>query len=172
MVSPEDGQSVEPETTPDVDSDLPTSPVFSSAEDGDPNESFDIAGQTEKTPSGRNRSSEQNHLDPEQIIPFLQREFTFPAIDTYIEARFEQVGVLPILEQAGILPPLTDLNPYHPEEEAASYEQWWAEHPTEQEVYNEQFHMRQQLLKYLHIGALVGILAGRPLYPGRTFPGK
>lgn len=119
-----------------------------------------------KSDAGR----EPSQLDPERLVPFLKTEFTFPAIDTYIEARFERVGLLSILEQAGVLPQLEDPNPYDLEHETAAYEQWWAQHPDEQDVFIARLEERQLLLKYLHIGAIVGYITGRDLYSGRDFP--
>ncbi len=109
-------------------------------------------------------------LDPEQFVPFLRTEFTFPAIDTYVEARFARLGLVPILEEAGVLPRVEDPNPYDLAEETAAYEQYWAEHPDEHDAFFARIEERRQMLRYLHIGAILGHVAGRDLYPGRSFP--
>lgn len=112
-------------------------------------------------------SSGENETSPQRLIEFLQGEFYFPAIDLYIERKFEQAGLLDVLEQAEILPVTPDPNPFDPAHDERSYDQWWTDHPDELEVYEQKDEERRTILRYLHIGALIGHLSGGRLYPGR-----
>jgi hypothetical protein len=104
------------------------------------------------------------------VVEFLSNEFHFPAIDLYIERQFERRGWLATLEQAGILPVVVSPNPFDPKQDEAAHTQWWQQHPSELEAFEEKQEARQAILKVLHIGALIGHLDGARLYPGRNLP--
>lgn len=112
----------------------------------------------------------ENDATPDPRVAFLRHEFNFPAIDLYIERKFAEAGFLTVLEDAGVLPVVADPNPFDPTHDETAYDLWWAAHPAEFDVYDQQSAERRTILKHLHIGALVAHLAGRNLYPGRDLP--
>lgn len=107
-----------------------------------------------------------------QLTAFLEQEFKVPALDVYVEAKFKKGGLLAVLEQAGVLPVAENPNPYGVEQEEEKFEQWANEHPEEQEAFNRRMDERAIALKYLHIGALLGHMVGKHLYPGRKLPAQ
>jgi hypothetical protein len=122
--------------------------------------------------ASKNLSTDANlEANPAQFAEFLEQEFSYPAVDVYIETKLRRTGWLPVLEQAGVIPGGADPNPFDAEQEQDQYEQWWREHPAELEMFSQNFEQRIRALKYLHIGAIIGRIAGRRLYPGRVFPG-
>jgi hypothetical protein len=64
------------------------------------------------------------------------------------------------LEQAGILPTASGPNPFDDEFEGAPPEQWWEEHPEERHELLRIFEQRDQALRHLYIGAILGHLFG------------
>ena len=101
---------------------------------------------------------------------FLSREFTFPAIDLYIERKFEQNGLLPMLEEQGIVPRVVNPNPYNPEGQEEAYDQWWEQHDEEFEAYDRRQSERILALKLVYVGTIIGHLKGKQLLAGRDLP--
>jgi hypothetical protein len=74
--------------------------------------------------------------------------------------RFETLlmleGLLSRLEQAGIVPTVENPNPYDPELDEDQHERWWEEHLPEAEKFDRAVDRRNEVLRYLYIGATIG----------------
>ncbi|MEW5957680.1 MAG: hypothetical protein AB1801_08155 [Chloroflexota bacterium] len=75
-------------------------------------------------------------------------------------ARFETQlmleGLLSRLEQAGILPTVENPNPYDPGLDIEQHDRWWEEHPQEAEKFDRLVDKRNEVLRHVYIGALIG----------------
>jgi len=75
-------------------------------------------------------------------------------------ARFETQlmleSLLSRLEQAGIVPVVDNPNPHNPDLDEEQHEQWWEEHPQEAMKFEESVDKRNEVLRHLFIGALIG----------------
>jgi hypothetical protein len=103
--------------------------------------------------------------EPQNLARFLYREFHERTTGFGAEAKFEQRGFLPILEAAGILPPLINPNPYARLQEEDRYLDWWIEHPEAELAYQESLRHRREILNHIHIGSILGRIAGDQLFP-------
>lgn len=65
-------------------------------------------------------------------------------------------GLLSRLEQARILPLVENPNPYDPPQNMDEHDQWWEQHPEEAMKFDMQVDKRNEVLRCLYIGALIG----------------
>ena len=119
---------------------------------------------------GKGEARQKLESTSDRLVEFLRQEYTIPGIDVYVEIKFEQMGLLPSLEQAGILSKAENPNPFDPDKASAQHNQWWAEHPEAENLFSQELAKRAEVLRYLHIGALVREMAGHRFYAGRDLP--
>lgn len=82
----------------------------------------------------------------------LRDLFNQPALDVYIEAKLAQDGTLSILEEAGIVPKVTNPNPNNPTTHQALHDNWWRKHPAAARQFQDEMAQRGQALKHVYIG--------------------
>jgi len=70
--------------------------------------------------------------------------------------RLKDAGLLSELERSGWLPAVENPNPHDLQHEEQQHEQWWKDHPNEEEKFSRSFEQREERLKYLYLGALLG----------------
>lgn len=119
---------------------------------------------------GKTQVGENPESTADRLVAFLRQEYTVPGIDVYIETKFEQMGLLSSLEQAEILPRAENPNPFDPAQAEAQHNQWWTEHPEAGNRFSQELAKRAEVLRCLHIGALLREISGRRFYPGRALP--
>lgn len=119
---------------------------------------------------GKAEAGENTKATTDRLREFLRQEYTFPGIDVYAETKFAQMGLLSSLEQAGILPRAENPNPFDPAQAEAQHNQWWVEHPEAGTMFSQELAKRAEVLRCLHIGALIREMVGRPFYRGRDLP--
>jgi hypothetical protein len=97
--------------------------------------------------------------DPNTLIDLFREEY-HGAGHLAFAKQLEATGLFDELEQAGVLPTTPDPNPFDDELDGAQPEQWWGEHPEEQEKLVRTLEQRDQALRHLYIGAILGHLFG------------
>jgi hypothetical protein len=65
-------------------------------------------------------------------------------------------GLLDRLEQAGIVPIAENPNPCDPDVHEDEHERWWVEHPQEADEFERDVDRRNEILRCLYIGAVIG----------------
>jgi hypothetical protein len=108
----------------------------------------------------------QAEADTDRLIEFLRREYKNAFLDVLLEVQLEKVRLLSVLESAGILPVVKNPNPFELELEEEQHEQWWKEHPAEEEEFSRNVENRDKILRYLYIGMTLGHLFPE-LFPNR-----
>lgn len=115
-------------------------------------------------PSSCERPNFGEEFEP-QRIPEIKDERLAKALreikkgydpSAHLETQLMLEGLLPRLEQAGILPIIENPNPYDPVINEAQHENWWEEHPYEGEIFERTVDKRNEVLRHLYIGALIG----------------
>ena len=108
----------------------------------------------------RNESSRPGEYDPasqeerlDQTLADIQRGREPHA---RLETQLLLTGLLPRLEQAGIVPVIESPNPYEFGDDAVKHEQWWENHPAEVEQFLEGVEKRDEVFRILYVGALIG----------------
>jgi hypothetical protein len=129
------------------------------------------------------RESPSNHQEPRQLesnqpapnfrveqrgselIPDIQDERLTQAIRDIERgydpsARFEiqlmLEGLLDRLEEAKIVPIVDNPNPHDPDVDEDEHERWWEEHPQKAEDFERSVDRRNEILRHLYIGAVIG----------------
>lgn len=97
----------------------------------------------------------QSESSDDKLSEFIQ-EYKNPEGRIVFERDLASSGWLMRLEQVGILPVLENPNPFDPEMEEQQHEQWWEEYPNEEEQYGRNVERREDILKYLYVGTLLG----------------
>lgn len=75
---------------------------------------------------------------------------------THFEFVLARKGLLSQLEETGIVPVVLNPNPYDPDIEEDKCAQWWEDHAEEGEEFRDGLKKRQDVLKNLFIGAVLG----------------
>ena len=88
-----------------------------------------------------------------QALADIERGREFPA---RFETQLLLEGFLPRFEQAGIVPAVENPNPYNTGDELDRHEKWWDDHPQETETFLQLMERRNEILRVLYVGALVG----------------
>ena len=123
----------------------------------------DHSEQPDQTKSDRPSFREARSRQPR--IPEIQDDRLAEAIRDLEKgydpsARFEiqlmVEGLLSRLEQGGVLPIVENPNPFDPDLDEDQHERWWEEHPQEAEVFNRAIDKRNEVLRHLYIGAIIG----------------
>ncbi len=96
---------------------------------------------------------------PDTLIDLFGQEY-HGAGHLAIAEELEATGLFDELEQAGVLPTTPDPNPFDDELEGAQPEQWWEEHPEKRDELLRTLGQRDQALRHLYIGAILGHLFG------------
>lgn len=118
-----------------------------------------------------NEHREQSQLDKaghfeDRILEYLQKVGGHPAhYSLYFELKLYGAELLSRLEEAGIVPTAEDPNPFPHELEEKQHEKWWGEHPKEREMFIKNCERREDALRYLFVGAVLGRLLGDELFP-------
>lgn len=74
----------------------------------------------------------------------------------YAEVRFQQAGLIGVLEDSGILPSEENPNPHDIRREPVEHERWWSEHPEAGDAFDQDIRVREERLRLLYIGTLLG----------------
>ena len=89
------------------------------------------------TPEGQPNSSssdEQNNpSDIDYLVELIKDQHDRGLSVFEFELKLQRLGLLSPLEDVGILPAVQCLNPFDPELEEDLNNQWWVEHPVEQQ---------------------------------------
>lgn len=88
----------------------------------------------------------------------LRDLFQHPAMDVYIEAKLAQNGILSILEDAGIVPVVSNPNQFDPTTQQALHDNWWREHDEAASQFQAELVQREQALKQVYMGMLLSSL--------------
>lgn len=92
----------------------------------------------------------------ENFSQHLNELLNIPLITMLFESDLEQLGLISELENLGVLTTVENPNPYNPESDEIHHEQWWEEHKTEMTSFRESIELRENALKYLFIGSILG----------------
>lgn len=98
----------------------------------------------------------QEQRDVDRLFEFLEKQYEDPGLAAYVEWKLHKAGLLSRLEKVGVLPIVENPNPYDPELEEEQHEKWWEEHLEEGEEFRRNFEKREEILRYLYVGALLG----------------
>lgn len=115
---------------------------------------------SEQAPEGHCALQEQRNLERfDELVRYLGERYFEKGYDPGF--RFENwlmlTGMLVKLEEAGIMPIVDNPNPFDTSaEELEQHEQWWKDHPVEAEEFARNCEKRNEILRYLYIGALLG----------------
>lgn len=96
----------------------------------------------------------RNTLPTEQLRDLFQH----PAMDVYIEAKLAQNGILSILEDAGIVPVVSNPNQFDPTTQQDLHDSWWREHEEAASQFQAKLVQREQALKQVYMGMLLSSL--------------
>ena len=110
----------------------------------------------EGEPSQGSPNEQHKRGDQTRLFEFIREQYRSPGLAVYFELVLSEAGLLSELEDAGVLPVVEDPNPYDPELEEEKSEQWWQEHPEVEEEFSRMFEKRDEVLRLLYVGALVG----------------
>ncbi len=89
-------------------------------------------------------------------LEFLRRVNLSSIYPDYFEIRLDELGLTTGLEEMGVLPVVHDLNPFDPELQQDAHTQWAEGHPKESKLFRQQIANRDQALRYIFIGAILG----------------
>ena|SRR5258708_38301749 len=95
-------------------------------------------------------------LSKRGILDYLSKVQQEPTYSLYFEVMLNKVGLLPELESAGIVPVVTNPNPFNVESEEEQHEQWWNDHPEVGEKFSNEVETRELRLRELFMGAVLG----------------
>jgi len=98
----------------------------------------------------------QEQGDVDGLLEFVEQQYESPGVAAHFETLLEVEGFLSGLEDAGILPIVETANPFDPELEEELNQRWWKEHPEAAEEFHRNFEKRDEVLKLLCVGALLG----------------
>lgn len=99
----------------------------------------------------------------EKILGILQEVQDTPAYAGVFEGDLDHLGLLSALEELGIMPVVENPNPFNVESDEDQHDQWWKQHPEEAGEFHRDFERREDVLKHLYFGAILGHLAGARL---------
>lgn len=87
--------------------------------------------------------------------------------------KLRDAGLLAQLEEAGVLPVITNPNPYSLRHEHEQWRAWWNNHPDEQRTMETEQQHRARVLTYLYAGTVVGHVYGEVMVSleKQTWPG-
>ena len=97
--------------------------------------------------------------DPDTLIDLFRQEYRGAGHLAFAK-ELEATGLFDELEEAGVLPTMPDPNPLDDEIEVAQPEQWLEKHSDEQDELVQTLEQRDQALRYLYVGAILGHLFG------------
>ena len=131
---------------------------------GDSN-SLSVGDQLESSGSQQADPEQSNALSDlrEKILGVLQEVQQTPAYADIFEFDLERLGLLSEMEELGIVPVAENPNPFSVESDEDRHEQWWKQHPVEAEEFHRRSENREEILKHLYFGAILGRLAGEKL---------
>lgn len=123
-----------------------------------------------KRHSEENQSRESRGATRDGVFKYLATIHNSPSHSTYFEIELEKAGLISRLEMLGILPRAANPNPYNPLEQQKEHDQWTSKHSSDMEKFTQRFEKRNEIIKHLFIGAVLGHIFGE-LFPQNASTG-